>query len=303
MEKKKQLLLSVDVEDGINLIMRDDFGIRMLPTNRVVRNVEVLLALFARHDVRATFFILGEIAVHYPDLVKRISAGGHEIGVHSFSHTGYGRLEPRVIRQEVVLTRKLLEDLTGLEVAGHRAPAFSISPSNAWALEVIAEAGMKYDSSIMPAHTRRYGWPGFCRSITTLEFPGGMSLIEVPLTVTSFAGKCIPAGGGGYLRYFPLFWTEWCFRRSLHDRHALLYMHPYETDTERYPSCYYEAAKQGRLRAKIKSRLINLNKESLIPKLSALLDHFEALPVSRILAQCRPGDLPVTKIDVPLPLC
>lgn len=279
MAEQKEIFLTVDVEDGINILMRDAFGIAMEPTARVVGNVERLLALFEQRGALATFFILGEVAQFYPGLVKRIAAAGHEVGIHGFSHTLYSRMEAPAIREEIVRTRAILEDLTGREVTAHRAPAFSVGPANPWVLEVIAGAGIRVDSSIMPATAGRYGWPGFPREIIVMELPSGATLTEVPLTVASLPGVTLPAGGGGYLRYFPLFWTEYCFRRALRNGYAMVYMHPYETDTEPYPSRYYEAAAARGTVARLKSRLVQAGKKSVIPKLAALLDHYRGVPL------------------------
>jgi polysaccharide deacetylase family protein (PEP-CTERM system associated) len=301
MAEQKEIFLTVDVEDGINILMRDAFGIEMEPTARVVGNVERLLELFEKRGALATFFILGEVAQFYPGLVKRIAAAGHEVGIHGFSHTLYGRMGAATIREEIVRTRGILEDLTGREVTAHRAPAFSVGPANPWALEVIAGAGIRVDSSIMPATAGRYGWPGFHREIVVMELPSGATLTEVPLTVASLPGMTFPAGGGGYLRYFPLFWTEYCFKRALRKGYAMVYMHPYETDTEPYPSQYYEAAAARGTVARLKSMLVQAGKKSVLPKLSALLEHYQGVPLGQGLSSDQEASSPRIQMATAFP--
>ena len=206
-------ILSIDVEDGINILMRDCFGISMPPTERVIKNVQRLLDIFEISNARGTFFILGEIASEYPELVKLIAAKGHEIGVHGYNHDQVFKLNRETFKKDVHRARDIIEALTGLKVYGYRAPAFSIFKRTSWALEIIAELGFEYDSSIMPAKANRYGWDGFSKETVKMMLPSGRSLFEVPLSVIQVFGKNIPACGGGYLRYLPYSFTDRAMRK------------------------------------------------------------------------------------------
>lgn len=119
--------LTVDVEDGINIGMRDLMGKQIAPTRRVVTNTKKVMELFSRHDVKGTFFVLGQVAEHYPELVKEIDAAGHEIGVHGYDHYQFYRMDFEFAYDQLARARKLLQDLTGQPVEGHRATAFSIN--------------------------------------------------------------------------------------------------------------------------------------------------------------------------------
>ena len=224
--------LTIDVEDYRNLFARNCLGREMPPTDAVVRNTSRLLELLANHEVRATFFILGEVAEAFPQLVRDIAEQGHELGVHGFYHRQVFNLTPDQFRKEVGNAKSLIEDMIGGRVEGHRAPAFSIVPKTRWALDVLAEVGFRYDSSIFPIKGRRYGWPGFPPDIHRVALDGGRSIIEAPLSTVSMFGRRLPACGGGYLRHFPGVFTRWAMRHMQRRRPAIVYLHPYEIELD-----------------------------------------------------------------------
>lgn len=275
--------LTIDVEDGLNILMRDLFGEEMSPTNRVINNVEVLLDLFSSYEVRGTFFILGEIASAFPSLVKKIASQGHEIGVHGYNHDQIFKLTPERAREDIYRAKALIEDVSGEEVHGFRAPAFSIYKETSWALNIIAELGFRYDSSIVPAAARRYGWPGFKQEIHRMELPGGNNLIEVPLSVSNFMGRSIAACGGGYLRYFPYAMTRKAFLEIQKERPVIVYMHPYELDTGKYPEYFYEAKASLDLKQRIPLSFYRLNKGTVKGKLEKLIREFSFKPIVDII--------------------
>jgi polysaccharide deacetylase family protein (PEP-CTERM system associated) len=199
-----------------------------------------LLGLLAKHNSQATFFVLGEVAERFPQLVKDIAMAGHEIGVHGYRHSRVFELTPDAFRQEVSAARRLLQDISGQMVRGHRAPAFSITPDTAWALDVLVEAGFSYDSSIVPFKGRRYGWPDYPLGIHRHELGNGRGLIEAPLAVIKTMGISLPVGGGGYMRHFPYALNHWALSRITQNRPFIAYMHPYEieADSEGYPETH-----------------------------------------------------------------
>jgi polysaccharide deacetylase family protein (PEP-CTERM system associated) len=280
---KRFSALTIDVEDGVNILMRDLFGMEMSPTRRVIDNIDVLLEMFGRHEVLATFFILGEIAEEYPSLVKKIASQGHEMGVHGYRHDQMFRLTPDKAREDIRRAKDLVEEVTGGPVFGFRAPAFSVSRDTSWALDIIAELGFRYDSSIMPASGARYGWKGFNREIHRMELPGGNSLIEVPLSVVDLAGRTVPACGGGYLRYFPFSMTRRSFRSILKERPVIVYMHPYELDTGRYPDFFYKAKSSLGLKKRIPLSFYRVNKGTVKGKLDRLIGEFPFKPIIEII--------------------
>ena len=218
--------LTIDVEDAFSIFARDRLDLDLPQTECVVRDTERVLGRLAAHGARATFFVLGDVAEAFPDLVRRIAAAGHEVGVHGYRHIQLFHLTPDAFRREVGDARRRIEDLLGAAVQGHRAPAFSIRPDTAWGMEVLAELGLRYDSSIFPISGKRYGWPGFPPEIHEMKLPSGARIIEAPPSTVSILGKALPVCGGGYLRHFPYAVTRWAMRRIERTRPAIVYLHP-----------------------------------------------------------------------------
>ena len=227
--------MTVDVEDYLHVsafekhIRRQDW--EALPC-RVERNTDRVLSLFADHDVKATFFMLGWVAERYPELVRRIVAAGHELASHGYSHVRVTQQTPQEFRDDVVRTKRLLEDLCGLEIRGYRAASYSIGAKNLWALEILQETGHHYSSSIYPIRHDLYGMPSAPR------FPfhpnDGGELLEIPITTVELFNQKLPCGGGGYFRLLPYGWSRWAMHRvNQHDRKAcIFYFHPWEIDPD-----------------------------------------------------------------------
>jgi polysaccharide deacetylase family protein (PEP-CTERM system associated) len=193
-----------------------------------------LLEELAAHDIRATFFIVGVIAEHSPELVRAIHRAGHEVASHSWDHRRVHRFTPETFREDVRRSKDALEQVTGEAVVGFRAPTFSVMPETAWALDVLAELGMVYDSSIYPVRQDRYGWPQAPRAPFLAQGRGG-SLLELPPASLRCLGVNVPTGGGGYFRLFPLWVLHRTLRqaeRSLSPPVAMLYFHPWEFDPD-----------------------------------------------------------------------
>lgn len=226
--------MTVDVEDYFQVsaferhIRREDWD-RL--ECRVERNTERILALFDSRGVRATFFMLGWLAERYPQLVRRIVDGGHELASHGYSHVRVTQQQPGQFRGDVSRTKKLLEDISGVPVRGYRAASYSIGASNLWALDVLREEGYDYSSSIYPIHHDLYGWPAAPRFAFHHRETG---LIEIPVTTVEFFERKFPCGGGGYFRLFPYAVSRWALRRvNRHDREpCVFYFHPWEIDAD-----------------------------------------------------------------------
>jgi polysaccharide deacetylase family protein (PEP-CTERM system associated) len=227
--------MTVDVEDYLHVsafekhIRRQDW--EALPC-RVEGNTDRVLGLFADHDVQATFFMLGWVAERYPSLVRRIVAAGHELASHGYSHVRATQQTPQVFREDVIRTKRMLEDLTGQEIRGYRAASYSIGADNLWALEILQETGHRYSSSIYPIHHDLYGMPSAPRFAF---YPDeGRGLLEIPVTTVELFNQKLPCGGGGYFRLLPYGWSRWAMRRVNHrDRQAcIFYFHPWEIDPD-----------------------------------------------------------------------
>jgi len=227
--------MSVDVEDYFQVsafekhIRRDCW--EQLPC-RVESNTDHILALFDECAVKATFFILGWVAERYPELVRRISAQGHEIASHGYEHIRVIHQSQSQFREDIIRTKKLLEDISGSEVLGYRAASYSINASNLWALKELHLTGHHYSSSIYPIRHDLYGMPDAPRFVF---YPhGDDGVMEIPISTVSIMGHHLPCGGGGYFRLLPYGVSRWAIRRVNQQDHqaAIFYFHPWELDPE-----------------------------------------------------------------------
>ena len=199
---------------------------------RVEANTRAILGIFQQAGVRATFFVLGWVAERYPGLVREIAAGGHEVACHGYSHELVYRQTPELFQEESRRAKQILEDIIQLPVKGYRAASYSITPKSMWALDVIAELGFHYDSSIFPVRHDRYGMPGARREPHVMQTPSGHSLVEFPLSTLQAFRYRLPVAGGGYFRLFPYWFTRYALGRiNTADRLPFIfYLHPWEID-------------------------------------------------------------------------
>jgi polysaccharide deacetylase family protein (PEP-CTERM system associated) len=224
---------TVDVEEYFqvraleSVVSREDWTSR---PSRISASLDLLLEMLARHNARGTFFVLGWIAKHRPEVVRAIAAAGHEIASHGYWHERVTVHTPDSFRADVRASKRVLEDVSGCEILGYRAPNFSIVPGFEWAFDVLMEEGYKYDSSLFPIRRRGYGYPGAPSSPHIIQRPSG-SLAEFPLATTSLFRYPVPAAGGGYLRHFPLAVIRRAFREAnSRGEPGTFYIHPWEID-------------------------------------------------------------------------
>lgn len=227
--------LSVDVEDWFQVgafegvIGRDSWDSL---SNRVERNVETILEMFAEAEVNATFFTLGWIAQRNGALMRKIVDAGHELASHGWDHERVFRLDRQSFARDLEMSRKVLEDASGIAITGYRAPSFSIDQRTPWAYMVLAEQGFVYSSSVAPITHDHYGWRAAPRfAFRPLPWAG---IVEIPVTTAHFAGKRLAAGGGGFFRVLPYGFSRWAIRQ-VNDRDrrpAVFYFHPWEIDPQ-----------------------------------------------------------------------
>jgi len=259
--------MSVDIEEYFQVaaferqIGREDWGDY---PSRVADNTGRVLDLFAEKGIQATFFVLGWIAERHPALVRRIVSDGHELASHGYDHTRVITMDPPRFREDVIRTKRILEDTGSVQVRGYRAPSYSIGAGNLWALDVLQETGHAYSSSIYPIRHDLYGMPEAPRFAFRVR---EAAILELPVTTVEVAGSKLPAGGGGYFRLLPYPAYRWALRR-VNDRDrqpGIFYFHPWEVD-----------AGQPRIAsAPLKSRFRHyVNLHSMEARLRRLLDDF-----------------------------
>ena len=229
--------MSIDVEDYFHVaalarVVRPEQWDRL--PSRVEANTERLLELFADQGVRSTFFVLGWVAERFPSLIRRIASAGHEVASHGYSHQLIYRQTPARFRDETRRSKQLLEDITGTPVTGYRAASYSITRDSLWALDILAECGFTWDSSIFPIRHDNYGIPTAPRQPFLIETAGGQVLREFPLTTARVLGLTIPAAGGGYFRQFPypLFRALFSQASGAGAQPQMFYLHPWEIDPD-----------------------------------------------------------------------
>ena len=271
-------VLSVDLEDWHPLIYRKVAGGPLPPpTSNVLRQLDRLLGLLSDHDTKATFFALGSLAEHYPDVVRRVAAEGHEVASHGYDHLLVHTLSPEAFREDTRRSKALLEDLIGEPVRGYRAAEFSVRERALWALDVLAELGFAYDSSVFPIRHRRYGIAGFAPEPRRYGLGGGRSIVEFPLSTVAWGRSRLPVAGGGYFRYLPAGLLRRAVARANKAGEPFVtYLHPYEFDSRRLdifellrPASWRE--RLGGLRFNVHQ---NIGRASMIEKVGTLIGAF-----------------------------
>jgi polysaccharide deacetylase family protein (PEP-CTERM system associated) len=268
--------MSIDVEDYFQVsafastIRREDWD--SMPC-RVERNIDVILALLGEADAKATFFTLGWIAERYPQVVRRIVEGGHELASHGYGHQRVSDLTPELFRDDITRAKRILEDLGGVAVRGYRAPSFSINQKNWWAVEELENAGYVYSSSIYPVKHDHYGMPDAPRFPNYPNGAGG--ILELPPTTLELMGRNLPAAGGGWFRLLPYSMSRWMLQRVNAQDQApcMFYFHPWEMDAGQ--------PRQPGLSAKTRFRHY-VNLQRMPGRMRKLLNDFEWDRVDRV---------------------
>lgn len=201
--------------------------------SRVQANTQKILNMFDRYNHKATFFILGWVAERHPDIVKDIYSKGHEVACHGYSHQLIYNQSPELFKEETVKAKKILEEIIQQPVNGYRAASYSITKNSLWALDILAEAGFTYDSSIFPVRHDRYGIPGAEDKPHVLTTPAGHKLVEFPITTKPIFGYRLPVGGGGYFRIYPYSFSRMALKSiNRKQQPFIFYLHPWEVDPD-----------------------------------------------------------------------
>ncbi len=199
--------------------------------SRVVLQTTKVLDLLKEHTVTATFFCLGSVAKHFPEIIAAIAEAGHEVACHGMAHQRIFTMTRDEFQQELGQSKLLLEKASGQKVIGYRAPSFSLTPEVWWVYEDLKAAGFIYSSSLYPVETDHYGLANAPRQPFYPE--GVKGVLEIPMTVCDTALKRFPASGGGYFRLLPYILSEYLMRNGSKQSKSpgIFYMHPWEMDT------------------------------------------------------------------------
>jgi len=184
------ITFTLDLEDGRERGCRDD---------RFEAVTRRLLDFLAERSVQGTVFVVGQLAEDCPGLVREVAHRGHEIALHGYRHVPLTQLDAATFQSETKKGKALLEDLIGGPVMGYRAPIFSLVRSTVWAAPILGELGFAYSSSVLPAKSPLFGFPG-CPS---RPFSWPVGLVELPVPVAAVGATGIPFLGGVYLRALP----------------------------------------------------------------------------------------------------
>jgi len=267
--------LSIDVEDWFQVtnyakaVSRSQWEEM---DQRLSTNVRNLLRVLGEYDVTATFFVLGWAAERQADLVRLIAGNGHEIASHGYDHRPVCGLGEAGFREDLSKSLEILSKVVRSETIGFRAPDFSIDANSRWAFSVMAELGIRYDSSVYPIPWKRSAIGNAIHCPTEITTPAGV-VTEFPIATWEVAGMRIPIGGGGYFRLYPYSLTAMGIR-NLNRKAipAVFYLHPWEIDPDQpvYPGVSWHRRWRHR---------VNLRKTET--KLRRLLEEFRFQPLCR----------------------
>lgn len=271
-------IFTIDTEDWFHANYEDNlFNNEKNNFSTVERNTDEYLELFDKYNVKATFFILGYVAKTHPNLVKRIFENGHEIASHGYGHQLVYKQTPKEFREDIHISKCMLEDIIGFNVNGYRAPSWSITNSSLWALDILIDEGFKYDSSIFPTKNFLYGIPDAPRFVNKPIVNGiQKNIMEFPPSTFKFLIN-IPFSGGFYFRAMPRYiiktFTKILNKVEDNKNCAIFYLHPREIDP-----------KQPKLDLKPKDAFIHYyGINSCKSKLEYILKEFEFVSIDEYL--------------------
>jgi len=235
-EMVKTNILTIDVEDWY---MDTDISTWDSYEDRIVQSTLKILNMLDKSNTRATFFVVGYVAEHHPELIEDIKDRGHEIATHGYSHTSIRKQTPSEFEEDLLKSIRILRKITKEKISGHRACQFSIVEETSWAIGVLKKNGLKYDSSVFPVKTHLYGVPDaplypyhIASSNIKIDNPEE-DFFEYPLSVYKIpvVHKNIPIAGGFYLRVIPYWFIKHGVKKiNKMNQPAIFYIHPWEFD-------------------------------------------------------------------------
>lgn len=275
-------ILTFDIEEWY--IEKHFHGGRKEKFHQYDEILDWILATLEEKNIKATFFCVGQLAVEFPEVVKRITSCGHEIGSHSNRHLWVTKMSRDEFSEDTKVAIQELENLIGIKVKSFRAPAFSIGQDNDWAFEILAENGIEYDASVFPAKREFGGFPHFGSSKPSMIIKNGMEIKEFPITPAYFLKRKIPFSGGGYFRFMPISIQKYFINQM---DYVMFYFHINDLIEEKfkfkskndYEEYYKEVGSwKNRLIRYVKS---NIGKGVAKEKLNLLLDKYDFVNVEQ----------------------
>jgi polysaccharide deacetylase family protein (PEP-CTERM system associated) len=213
-------ILTFDIEEWyLEKILHDGRAFRYQQFDEAFAKV---LDELDRLNIKATCFCLGKLATDFPQVVREIARRGHEVGCHSNEHVWLNKMNEEQLLKDTQEALKALEDVIGKKVVSYRAPAFSITHQNKWAVNVLADCGIESDASVFPTSRDFGGYKGFPQDPPCIISHEGATLKEYPISLTSILGKNMAYSGGGFFRLLPY----WLVSKTMKQRdYNICYFH------------------------------------------------------------------------------
>lgn len=225
-------ILTFDVEEWFHILDHDSVKSPKEWNSleyRLDKNLDKIVSYLQEKDQKATFFVLGWVAKKYPEIVKKLDSLGYELATHSHTHQLAYEQTRSEYSEDLNLSIKTIEDISGKKVRIYRVPGFSIVDENKWAFEEIAKAGIEIDCSVFPASRSHGGFCEYDHSLPSVIHINNYKLKEFPINTFSFFNKEVIFSGGGYFRVFPYFCLKYLTNRS---EYVMTYFHPRDFDKD-----------------------------------------------------------------------
>lgn len=288
-------LLTFDIEEWYIEQQRNGRTEKYLEFDRYL---ESILNKLDERKLKATFFCVGEMGKLFPEVIRKIQQGGHEIGCHSNIHTWLNKMTEAECREDTHRAVDSLEQCIGEKVKSYRAPAFSIGENNKWAFEILAENGIERDASIFPAARDFGGFPHFGQKTPCIVEYNGIRLKEFPVCTTKVMGKEMAYSGGGFFRFFPLSFVK---KEMTKSEYAMCYFHIGELvpesskvkTKEEYEAYYKEP---GTIKARyVRYLKTNLGKKNAFEKMIRLIDTIDFMNLQKADMDMDWGAAPIVR--------
>lgn len=273
-------ILTFDIEEWY--LEKILYGGRAFRYQQFDETIEKVLDELDRLGIKATFFCLGRLATDFPQVVRDIATRGYEVGCHSNEHVWLNRMTEEQLLKDTQDALKALEDVTGQKVVSYRAPAFSITTDNKWAVDVLADCGIENDATIFPTNRDLGGYKGFPQDTPCKISHEGATLKEYPISLASVMGRQIAYSGGGYFRLLPY----WSIDRMMKKRdYNICYFHLNDLINQKFKlkskAEYEEYFKEP---GTIKNRVMryvksNIGKGDAYEKMARLLSDYQFVSV------------------------